>query len=131
MATASFQTRKDVSTPFSSNASSSSGDSSGSCVISQGTKIEGNFQSSENVRLDGEVLGDFSCEKKLVIGRDGRVEGSIHAREAMIMGFVNGDIDVSGLLQLDKTAQVKGNIKAGSLAIEDGARFDGICGMKK
>lgn len=129
MSTAVSKVRKD--SPGVSYSSSTPGDGFSSCVIAQGTKIEGNFQSAENVRLDGVVVGDFSCDKKLVVGKDGRVEGHIRARDAMIMGFVSGDVEVSGLLQLDKTAIVSGNIIASHLAIEDGARFDGTCKMKK
>ena len=129
MSTAASKVRKDSSSITYSNITPSDGFSS--CVIAQGTKIEGNFQSGENVRLDGVVIGDFSCEKKLVLGKEGRVEGHIRARDAMVMGFVSGDVDVSGLLQLDKTAVVTGNITAANLAIEDGARFDGICKMGK
>jgi cytoskeletal protein CcmA (bactofilin family) len=128
MATSTFTARKEASSPFSTSTANSN-DGSGSCVIAQGTKIEGNFQSSENVRLDGTVNGDFTCEKKLVVGRDGKVDGSIRAREAMIMGTVTGDVEVQGILQLDKTAQVKGNISAGSLSIDEGARFDGVLKM--
>lgn len=117
--------------PSSSYSNPTQSDGFSSCVIAQGTKIEGNFQSGENVRLDGVVVGDFSCDKKLVVGKDGRIEGRIKARDAMIMGTVGGDIEVSGLLQLDKTAVVTGNIIASNLAIEDGARFDGVCKMGK
>ena len=129
MSTAASKVRKDSSSITYSNITPSDGFSS--CVIAQGTKIEGNFQSGENVRLDGVVIGDFSCEKKLVVGKEGRVEGHIKARDAMIMGFVSGDVEVTGILQLDKTAVVTGNITAANLAIEDGARFDGLCKMGK
>ena len=129
MSTAASKVRKDSPSISYSNITPSDGFSS--CVIAQGTKIEGNFQSGENVRLDGMVIGDFSCEKKLVVGKEGRVEGHIKARDAMIMGFVSGDVEVTGILQLDKTAVVTGNIIAANLAIEDGARFDGVCKMGK
>ena len=129
MSTAASKVRKDSPSISYSNITSS--DVFSSCVIAQGTKIEGNFQSGENVRLDGMVIGDFSCEKKLVVGKEGRVEGHIKARDAMIMGFVSGDVEVTGILQLDKTAVVTGNIIAANLAIEDGARFDGVCKMGK
>ena len=129
MSTAASKVRKD--SPSMSYTNITPSDAFSSCVIAQGTKIEGNFQSGENVRLDGVVIGDFSCEKKLVVGKEGRVEGHIKARDAMIMGFVSGDVEVSGLLQLDKTAVVTGNITAANLAIEDGARFDGLCKMGK
>jgi cytoskeletal protein CcmA (bactofilin family) len=110
---------------------SSNGDNSSSCVIAPGTKIEGNFQSAENVRLDGAVIGEFSCEKKLVVGKDGRVEGNIHARDAVVMGTVIGDLFISGLLQLDKTAVINGNITTVAISVEEGARYDGRCKVGK
>jgi cytoskeletal protein CcmA (bactofilin family) len=121
-------TSKSTGLPYTSTTPS---DGFNSCVIAQGTKIEGKFQSGENVRLDGTVVGEFSCDKKLVVGKEGKVEGTIRARDVMVMGQVNGDIEVTGLLQLDKTAVVTGNITASHLSIEDGARFDGVCKMKK
>ena len=130
MSTAANKVRKDSpgSTTY-SNSSSNEGFSS--CVIAQGTKIEGNFQSGENVRLDGTVIGDFSCEKKLVVGKDGRVEGNIRARDAVVMGTVIGDLFISGLLQLDKTAVISGNITTVAISVEEGARYDGRCKVGK
>lgn len=96
-------------------------------VISPGSKFDGNFQCSENIRFDGHIIGDLSCEKKLVMGKDGRVEGDIKAREAVIMGKVTGNITIIGSLHLDKHAVVRGNISAGVLSIEDGAVYDGNC----
>jgi cytoskeletal protein CcmA (bactofilin family) len=96
-------------------------------VISGGSKLNGNFSSSENIRFDGAIHGELSCEKKLVIGREGRVEGDVKAKEAFIMGQVKGNIHISGLLHLEKNAVVRGNILAGVISIEDGAVYDGIC----
>lgn len=107
--------------------SSANQDGINTTVISPGSRLDGNFQCSENVRFDGQLLGDLSCEKKLVIGKDGKVEGSIKAREAVIMGKVQGNISISGALHLDKHAVIRGNITAGVLSIEDGAVYDGSC----
>ena len=101
------------------------------CVIATGTKIEGNFQSTENIRLDGEIIGDLSCEKKLVIGPAGCIVGNVKAREAVIMGTVTGDVEVIGSLVLDRTAVLTGNITSTTLGIEEGAKFDGTSVMKK
>lgn len=111
--------------------SSNGADNAASCVIAAGTKVEGNFQSAENVRLDGAIIGDFACEKKLVIGKDGRLEGNIRTRDAVVMGTVVGDLYISGLLQLDKTAVIQGNITAATLAIEEGAQYNGVCKVGK
>ena len=32
------------------------------CVIAKGTKIEGNFKSTENTRLDGEIVGEHPAQ---------------------------------------------------------------------
>ncbi|MCB9080389.1 MAG: polymer-forming cytoskeletal protein [Lewinellaceae bacterium] len=110
-----------ISTPTSSPEGGSS------CVIAGGTKIEGNFQSAENVRLDGTIVGDFSCDKKLVVGKEGTVDGNIRARDAVILGTVKGDMTISGLLHLERSAHITGNITTGSLNVEEGARYDGHC----
>lgn len=102
-------------------------DAINTAVISAGSKLNGNFSSSENIRFDGFIQGNLSCEKKLVIGRDGRVEGDIKAKEAFIMGQVTGNINVPGALHLEKHAAVRGNILAGIISIEDGAIYDGTC----
>lgn len=102
-----------------------------SCVVALGTKIEGNFQSAENVRLDGVVVGDLFCDKKLVLGKDGRIEGNVKAKEAVIMGTIVGDIQILGLLHLDRSAVIKGNIQTAALSIEEGASFDGACKVGK
>lgn len=102
-------------------------DGSNTTVISAGSKLDGNLFSSENVRFDGFIQGDLSCEKKLVVGKEGKVGGMVKAKEAVIMGQVTGDINVSGSLHLEKHAVVRGNILAGVLSIEDGAVYDGTC----
>jgi cytoskeletal protein CcmA (bactofilin family) len=96
-----------------------------------GTKIEGNFQSAENIRLDGEIIGDLSCEKKLVLGPSGRIKGNVTAREAVVMGVIAGDLDIKGSLHLDRSASVKGNVTAALLSIEEGASYQGTCEVKK
>lgn len=102
-------------------------ENSASCVVSQGTTMEGNFDSPENIRLDGRVTGSVSCGKKLVLGSEGLVEGSIKASEAVVMGTVSGDVSVKGALHLLATAKIAGDVTAGTLKVDEGARYDGKC----
>ncbi len=97
------------------------------CTVAKGTKIEGNFHSSENIRLDGAVHGELRCDKKLVMGEGSRLEGKIFAADAVIMGEVVGDISVQGALQLTHTAQVTGSIVTRHLIVDEGARYEGQC----
>lgn len=127
MSTIAAKTQKD----FSPSSASSGQEGFNSCGIAAGTKIEGNFQSTENVRLDGAIAGDFSCEKKLVVGKEGRVEGNIKARDAVILGTITGDVIISGLLHLERSAVVQGNITTAGLIVDEGAVYNGTCKVGK
>jgi cytoskeletal protein CcmA (bactofilin family) len=99
----------------------------GTCVISQGSNIEGQFNSKENVRLDGKIIGDVICENRLVMGESGTVEGTIKANEAVIMGTIKGNVNVTTTLYLKASAKINGNITAKLLSVEEGAMYNGEC----
>lgn len=95
-------------------------------VIAKGTSIEGDFNTSENVRIDGTIKGNLQCDKKLVLGQSALIKGKLQAGEAVIMGNIQGDVVVKGLLRLEGTAVIKGDITAQKIIVEEGARYDGI-----
>ncbi len=97
------------------------------CIISNGTAIEGKFSSSENIRLDGFVKGEVSCSARLVMGENGKVEGNITSKEAIIMGRIEGDVKVEGSLHLKSTGVIKGAITAKYMIVEEGAQYFGEC----
>lgn len=99
----------------------------GTCVISPGSNIEGQFNSKENVRLDGKIVGDVVCENRLVMGESGIVEGTIKANEAVILGTIKGNIEVMSTLYLKASAKINGNITAKLLSVEEGAMYNGEC----
>lgn len=114
-----------ASTKTSSNAATGS-DSKMNCVVATGTRIEGDFKTTEHVRIDGILKGTIECDKKLVLGKSARLEGKLKARDAVIMGSVEGDLQIAGLLKLESTAAIKGDIRAQKIIVEEGARYDGI-----
>ena len=101
--------------------------SGANCVVAKGTKIEGNFHSTENLRLDGVIVGEVNCDQKLVMGEESRIEGKIKASEAVVMGTIVGDISVKGTLQLQSTARIDGKIDSRYMIVEEGAQFNGEC----
>ena len=100
---------------------------SSNCVISKGSVIEGKFQSKDSLRMDGQVNGEIDCENRLVMGETGKVVGSVRAAEAEILGTIEGDIMVSGSLNLRSTAKIKGNITARTMSVDEGATYNGEC----
>lgn len=114
-----------VEIPLAKNGASAS--STANCVVAKGTKIEGNFRSPENIRMDGMIVGEVRCDKKLVMGEESTVEGKLFAQDAVVMGTVRGDINITETLHLQPTAKIQGNIITKYLVVEEGAVFNGDC----
>lgn len=98
-------------------------------LIGNGTKIIGEVNSSGDFRIDGELEGKINCEGKIVIGETGLINGEIRCTEIDISGRMIGQLFVSELATLTNTADFKGEVKAGNLAIEPGAKFSGTSEM--
>jgi len=98
-------------------------------MISVGTTIEGSISSSENIRFDGNLIGNLNTRGKVFIGQTGKITGEIHCKNCEVEGVVDGKVVVEELLSLRSMAKLYGEIKTGKLAIEPGAVFTGKCDM--
>lgn len=96
----------------------------------EATQIKGDIFSPADFRLDGELLGNFTSNGKLVIGPSGKVIGDIVCKNADIEGVFNGKITVHELLNIKASATVEGEVTIGKLAIEPGAHFTATCVMQ-
>lgn len=107
------------------NSSQKSNANSKTSVIAVGTVINGDFSTNENLRIDGTIIGNVKCAKKIVIGNKGMINGNIQAAEITINGGMNGDAASKGMIFLGSTARTEGKITAINLSIEEGAVFNG------
>lgn len=98
-------------------------------MIGVGTTIEGNISSSENIRFDGNLIGNLNTKGKVFIGQSGKVTGEIRCKNCEVEGVVDGRVVVEELLSLRSMCKLYGEIKTGKLAIEPGATFTGKCDM--
>jgi cytoskeletal protein CcmA (bactofilin family) len=103
--------------------------STSSNVIGKGTTIEGNIDTSGNIRIEGKVVGNIKSKAKIALGNGSQVEGNVSAQNADIEGHVKGKIDILEILVLKATAVITGDISTGKLVIEPGATFNGSCKM--
>ena len=94
-------------------------------MIGIGTTIEGNISSSENIRFDGNLVGNLNTKGKVFIGQSGRVTGEIRCKNCEVEGVIDGKVVVEELLSLRSMSKLYGEIKTGKLAIEPGATFTG------
>ena len=98
-------------------------------MIGVGTIITGDVNSNGDLRIDGTLKGSVSTEGKVVLGKNGVIEGDVVCNNADIAGEIKAKITVSQLLTLKSTAKLKGDIITNKLSIEPGAVFLGSCSM--
>lgn len=101
----------------------------GTTLVSSGTTLKGDISSSNDLRIDGTVIGNINSASKIIIGASGVVEGDISGNQADISGKVSGNVKAKELLQLRGESIVSGNLYAGKLQIEPSAVFNGQCHM--
>ena len=99
---------------------------SGQASIGKAVKIDGQIYSKEDLYIDGDVEGTIELqEHRLTIGPNGKVHANIKAREVVILGNVQGNVEASDKLEVRKDARVVGDIKTARIVVEDGAYFKG------
>ena len=98
-------------------------------TIGAGTIVTGDIQSKGDIRLDGVLKGSVNTSGKVVLGKEGIIEGDVVCNSADISGTLKAKITVSQLLSLKATAKLNGEIITNKLSIEPGAAFTGSCSM--
>jgi len=98
-------------------------------TIGAGTVITGDVQSKGDIRIDGTLKGSVNTSGKVVLGKEGVIEGGVICNSADISGIIKAKITVSQLLSLKGTAKLNGDIITNKLSIEPGAAFTGSCSM--
>jgi cytoskeletal protein CcmA (bactofilin family) len=90
-------------------------------IIGQGLKII----SQGTLQVDGEIEGDVGGAE-VIIGESGKVSGTVAAERVIVRGTISGVIR-GATVTLQSSSHVEGDIHHVSLAIEQGAEFDGRC----
>jgi len=92
-------------------------------TIREDLKITGDVASTGEIHLDGHVQGDVNWGA-LVLGESFSVEDSVTADEVVIRGRLIGSVRAFRLM-LQSTSHVEGDLIHQSIAVEQGAFFEG------
>jgi cytoskeletal protein CcmA (bactofilin family) len=88
--------------------------------------IKGEITGSEALYIDGRIEGKITMpESRVTIGRNGKVDASIQAREVVVMGKVTGNIECSDRVDIRAEGSVAGDISTVRISVEDGASLKG------
>ena len=92
-------------------------------IISEGSEFIGNVKTSGEIQIDGVLNGNVKA-KQIVVGINGNVRGNLTASFSRILGKVEGEIRAE-VLEIVKTATVKGNVFKKTISIESGSKITG------
>jgi len=99
-------------------------------MIGPSIEIKGSVSGDEDLVIQGKVEGTVDLgAHEVTVGESGRVNADITARTVRIDGEVSGDIRGTEKVVISKTGNVKGNIVAPRMTLEDGAIFKGSIDM--
>ena len=98
--------------------------------IEKSTTITGDIVSEADFRIDGTLEGTIKTSGKVVIGKDGVINGLIVCSYADIEGQFNGKLEVKESLSLKASSQLEGEAVIGKLIVESGAIFNAKCSMR-
>jgi len=95
-------------------------------AIGKSVQIRGEVKGSEDLLVDGVVEGTITLsDSRLTIGPNAKVQANVAARDVVIVGSLNGDIQATGRVELRAGANLIGDIRAARLSIEENAMFSG------
>lgn len=93
--------------------------------IGRGTIIEGNVHAEGDLLIEGLVKGDVTTKTKLQVGANAVIEGNILAQHAEIAGRVQGTVKALGLLVINSSGTILGDVITKDLNVESGSTFNG------
>ncbi len=100
-------------------------------ILGPGSQLEGDLSAKGSLRIDGTFTGKLKVEGSLIVGKDGRLEGEFHTKNAVISGSVKGKLYVAEKAEFQSGAKFDGELSCKGLVVEEGVIFDGLCQMTK
>ena len=95
-------------------------------TIGRSLVIKGEVSGSESIYIDGRVEGSINFgDHRVTIGRHGVVNANVTAREVVIMGKVNGNVECSDRVDIRSEGSLVGDVITQRVSVEDGALVKG------
>lgn len=99
-------------------------------TIGPSIQISGDVTGNEDVRIEGRVEGTVSlADNVLTIGKEGQINATVTARAIFVEGSVEGDLKSEEQVVVQSSGNVRGNIVAPRVTLEDGCKFKGSIDM--
>lgn len=94
-------------------------------VIDQYSNFDGTYNSTRDLRIEGQVKGTIECRGTLHIAQGANVNARVEAENISVAGELDGEITCRGRLQILPSGRVTGKIDTVTLVIHEGAFYEG------
>ncbi|MEJ2567215.1 MAG: polymer-forming cytoskeletal protein [Gammaproteobacteria bacterium] len=99
-------------------------------MIGPSIHIKGDVIGEESLVIQGQVEGSVTLKQNnLIIGQEGKVTATVHGQTITIEGTLKGDVFGNERVIIKKTGDIRGNISAPQVSMEEGAKFKGSMDM--
>ena len=88
-------------------------------------RFKGELKAQEDLKVEGRIEGTIHHQQRVIVGPKGEVVATVNAASIDVDGKVQGDMSARKSVKVSQTAVVRGNIRAPSVSITEGANFNG------
>ncbi len=94
--------------------------------IGRSLVIKGEVTGAESLFIDGRVEGTISVpDHRVTVGHNGNVVANIKAKEVVIMGKVQGNVECADRLDIRSEGLLSGDVITHRISVEEGAVLKG------
>ena len=94
-------------------------------LVDRHSAFDGNFRSQRDLRVEGDLKGNVTCEGTLFVSEGATIAATVEAEHVTVAGELTGEIRSRGRLQILPSGRVRANVTTGSLVIQEGAIYEG------
>ena len=99
-------------------------------IIGPGAILDGPLTTKDSTRIDGTVNGNVTISGALIVGQEGKINGTVSAMNAYVAGEITGNVSTpQGKVEISDTGKVIGDITCKGIIIDENAVFQGKCDM--
>jgi cytoskeletal protein CcmA (bactofilin family) len=94
-------------------------------LVDRHSAFDGTFRSQRDLRVEGELKGNVTCEGTLFVSEGATIAATVDAEHITVAGELTGEIRCRGRLQILPSGRVRATVSTGSLVIQEGAIYEG------
>jgi len=94
-------------------------------LLDRHSEFEGTFRSQRDVRVEGNLKGNVTCDGTFFIAEGASVAAAVDAEHISVAGDLTGEVRCRGRLHILPSGRVRAKVTTGSLVVQEGAIYEG------